>query len=373
MKKSITALFSLIALSSFAQFDATERMTNLSESLNKLRSARTEGAKDSTNFEFDKMIEATLNEPSVFDIDFSPLHTVGVIDSPDNLVRVVTWNVEYEDDRQQYNGYIISRSAVGKQPTVVKLNYIRDIYNPKPTEVVDENQWYGALYYQIIPYNKGSKDSYILLGWNGGGMNSNIKLIDVLSLTSKGVKFGQSIFKTKDQTLKRFYLEHSSKSVVSLKYEPQYERIIFDHLSPENPSMTGFYEYYVPDLSYDAFSLKGAKLLLEEDVIGVNDRVETIKKGTKIDPKTGEVIMEEVENEWINPTSENAIESETHVAVLPEEAIANNDKETEKNNTAKEAKGTNALDDWNKKRHHRKEKNENGVLQEPKKTKKKKR
>jgi len=366
MKKLIVVLFSVFTVHAFGQFNSSERVSHLSELLDTLRAAKTEEAKLKANEAFDKLMDFTLGEPSIFDIDFSQLKSVGVVDSPDNLVRIITWNVEYADDQQQYNGYIVSREAIGKEAKVTKLNYVRDVYNPKPTEVVTQDQWYGALYYQIIPYNKGSKDSYILLGWNGGGLNSNIKLIDVLSFTSSGVKFGQAIFKTKEQTYKRFFLEHSAKSVVSLRYEPQYERIIFDHLSPENPSMVGFYDYYVPDFSYDAFTFEKAKLTFVEDVIGISDVTDNIQKGTKIDPKTGEIKMETVENEWIDPTS--GLPTETHVAVLPDEVAKDNKKE-EENKTTDE--GTDALTKYNKKKHRKDDKGVNSVLQEPKKKRKK--
>ncbi len=370
MKKLIVFVFTVFSIQAFGQFDAPERVSQLRELLDTLRASRTEESRQLANTNFDNLIDQTLHEPTVFDIDFSQLSSVGVVDSPDGLVRIVTWNVEYEDDRQHYNGYVIHRSAIGKEPQVVKLNYFRDIYNPKPTEIVNEDQWYGALYYQIIPYNKGNKDSYLLLGWNGGGMNSNIKLIDVLSFTTNGVKFGQSIFKTKEQTYKRFYLEHSSKAVISLRYEPEYERIIFDHLSPESPSMTGFYEYYVPDMSYDAFTFQNAKLTLQEDVIAISKLSDKVQKATKIDPKTGEIEMETVDNEWINPTSENGIAPESHIAVLPEEANKA-DKERAKSDQKEEPK-TDAMKEYEKKKHRRDKKGTNAVLQEPKKPKKKK-
>lgn len=366
MKPILFFCLTLCSISGMAQFNAVEREDQLNELLDTLRNAKDDEAKKTANAELDRLMELTLNEPTIFDISFTKLKTIGIIDSPDGLVRIVNWNVELTDDQQQYNGYVITRSAIGKEPRVVKLNYVRDIYNPKPTEVVDDENWYGALYYDIIPYGSGSKASYILLGWNGAGMNSNMKLIDAMTFTSKGVKFGQSIFKTKDQTLKRVFLEHSSKSVISLKYEEEYNRIIFDHLSPENPSMVGFYEYYVPDMSYDAFIFGGNKLTLKEDVIGINQKVKTIQKGTKMDPKSGEIVMETVKNEWIDPSSATG---GTHVAAMPEE-ISETDADKEAKKTEKaEGEPKTALERWEGKRHHKNETPTNGVLQEPKKKK----
>src|SRR6218665_390797 len=116
MKKLIVVLFSVFTIHAFGQFNAPERVSQLRELLDTLRAAESEEHKQASNLEFDKLMDFTLHEPSVFDIDFSQLESVGVIDSPDNLVRIVTWNVEYADDQQQYNGYIISRAGVGKEP-----------------------------------------------------------------------------------------------------------------------------------------------------------------------------------------------------------------------------------------------------------------
>jgi hypothetical protein len=370
MKSLVSIVFILSSLLGLAQFDPIERENQLAELLDTLRNAKTDEAKLAANQAFDKLMETTLNEPTVFDINFTRLGTCGVIDSPDKLVRIVNWNVELTEQVQVYNGYVITRSAINKEPRSIKLNYVRDIYNPKPTEVVDEENWYGALYYQIVPFTEGNKDSYILLGWNGGGMSSNIKLLDVLSFTSKGVKFGQSIFKTKEATLKRVFFEHSSQVSMSLKYEKEYDRIIFDHLSPESPNLVGFYEYYFPDMTYDAFQFGGLKLTLAEDVIGVNPPSDDITMGTTLDAKSGDIIMETVDNEWINPTSDGGAESEVHVAALPEgiskEDLAKEEKKREK----LDKKNMTAQEIYDAKKHHKDDSPENSILNQDKRKKK---
>jgi hypothetical protein len=370
MKSLLSIVFILTGLLGFSQFDPIERENQLAELLDTLRNAKTDEAKLAANAAFDKLMETTLNEPTVFDINFTKLGTCGIIDSPDKLVRIVNWNVELADQVQLYNGYVVTRPAVNKESRSIKLNYVRDIYNPKPTEVVDNENWYGALYYQIVPFTEGNKDSYILLGWNGGGLNSNMKLLDVLSFTSKGVKFGQSIFKTKEATLKRVFFEHSSQVSMSLKYEKEYDRIIFDHLSPESPNLNGFYEYYFPDMSYDAFLFGGQKLTLAEDVIGVNPETEDITMGTKLDAKSGDIIMETVDNKWINPTSDGVAESEVHIAVLPEgiskEDLAKEEKKREK----LDKKNMTAQEIYDAKKRHKDETPENSILNQGKRKKK---
>ncbi len=99
-----------------------------------------------------------------------------------------------------------------------------------------------------------------------------------------------------------------------LSYEEQYERIIFDHLAPETPALTGLYSMYVPDLSHDAFVFEDGKWFLVEDVIGVNrPSAETITV-KYFDEKTGEIKERKIKNKWQEP-------SKSHVATTPEDQM----------------------------------------------------
>jgi hypothetical protein len=190
--------------------------------------------------------------------------------------------------------------------------------SPMNQDVLTENNWYGALYYKIIPIKKGSKKLYTLLGWRSNGTISHSKLIDVISIHGTHVKFGDLIFKNKTEVKRRVCFEYSKKSMMSLKYEPTYERIIFDHLSPETPSMTGFYEYYIPDMSNDAYIFEDDKWVLKEDVIGVNSSDKQIVKQSTIDPESGRIIEVEVPNQWVDPSDRNAPGGGgKHTPVLP--------------------------------------------------------
>ena len=40
--------------------------------------------------------------------------------------------------------------------------------------------WYGCLYYDIIPIKVGKEKYYTLLGWDGNNKNTTKKIIDVV-------------------------------------------------------------------------------------------------------------------------------------------------------------------------------------------------
>ena len=113
---------------------------------------------------------------------------------------------------------------------------------------------------------------------------------------------------------------------MTLRYDDKYERILFDHLSPESKNLVGHYSYYVPDLSYDAFELKNGKWYLKEDVIAVNgktsEKIEVIpvdKNGEIKYDENGDPIKKRIKNKWENPSNPNApAGGNNHEAALPE-------------------------------------------------------
>ena len=107
---------------------------------------------------------------------------------------------------------------------------------------------------------------------------------------------------------------------MSLKYEYQYDRIIFDHLSPETPDLAGFYSFYVPDFSYDALVWENNKWVLHEDVIGVNKGGDEKQAVYVKNERTGKIEKKEIKNKWVNPEDQNAPGGGSeHVAVTPEQ------------------------------------------------------
>jgi hypothetical protein len=272
MKNVIPFLIILISFSAAAVEDSTfvNREKKLSVLLDSLRSAKDDLQKEEKNLEFKTYLYETLQLEGAFSYPFSNLKTVGFIDSPDRQLRIINWNIELDDQTQKYYCFLMHLDEKKKNVELSELIDNSDPFNPRPTEILEANQWYGALYYKIIPVDKGSKTVYTVLGWDGNTASSNIKLIDVLYFTGNTPKLGSPIFKNSEGTFKRMFYEHSEKATMSLKYEEQYKRIIFDHLMPESPNLKGFYSFYVPDLSLDAFVLSSNKWIFKEDVIGIN-------------------------------------------------------------------------------------------------------
>lgn len=344
MKAILFSFFILNFSISFANTDTAfvKREQNLTLFLSELRAAKTDLDKENANNKFKSYLLETITLPGAFDYEFSSLRTIGTIKSPDKTFRFFNWNVEQSDESNKYYCFVLYFDAKKKEWKTIELIDNSPQLPPQPTDYLDEKNWYGALYYKIIPIQKSGKTIYTILGYDATSSISHTKLIDVISFSGNHIKLGSPIFKIKNETLKRVYFEHSKKCVMSLSYDDERQKIIFDHLSPESPSMEGFREFYVPDMSYDALSFNENKWILEEDVIAVS-KSNTAKPLVYYKKnENGEIVEEEVSKKtWIDPSNPNAPASpNTHVAAMPEDQKKPNEeiKKSKKNKSNSPAK-----------------------------------
>ena len=322
MKAIVTYIFLGIAFLGFNQNeDLASREDKLVSLLDELRTAKNDQEKEIKNKAFKQDLEETLKLNNSFSYPFSKLKTVGVIDSPDGELRIINWNVEQDNLSQKYFCYVLFPEKRGNGHEVVELKDISFGMPTQPEDVLEASQWYGALYYKIIPLKKGSRTMYTVLGWDYYSDMSQVKLIDVMYISGNTIKLGNPVFKIGKQTYNRVFFEHSKKTAMYLNYEPERKRIMMDHLSPEAPSMKNFRAFYVPDLSYDAFVVDGNRWVLQEDVIGVNHGNDQKKQIVYVkNEKTGEVEAKEIKTFWQNPEDANApAGGSEHVAITPED------------------------------------------------------
>lgn len=321
MRYIVNILFISCLTSINAQVDSTliYAENNLKITLNSLRSATDDNEKSDWNELLKAQMREVLKQPLSFSHTFTNLKTVGFIDSPDGKIRIINWNVELSDLTQLYGCFIQHFDSKSKKLLVTELFDATPRYTQRTEDVLDAAHWYGAVYYKIIPIQRGTKTSYTLLAWDGNNAMSTIKIVDVLTFQGNKPKLGSPMFKEKNTVKKRVYFEHAEKISMTLNYEQKFNRIIFDHLAPESPTLEGFYSFYVPDFTYDAFLFQSNKWVLVEDVIATNNKGP--KKITVFvkNNKTGEVEAKKVKNKWVNPEdSDSPVSGMPHVAVTPE-------------------------------------------------------
>lgn len=256
-------LFIFISFNIFCQAP-DEGLKLLRESVLK---ARNDSDRINANDSFIIALERILESEISYDMNFDSLKQIGLLRSPDNAFRMITWNLPFNDETHKYYCYIQIPQKKGRKYSVGKFLDKTAEGPVSEREVVTKDNWYGALYYEVIPYSFKKKTYYALLGWDGNNALTRKKIIDILYFTNDGeVNLGDDVFMTGPTSRKRIIFEYSSQVLMSLKYHPERKQIVFDHLSPAQPEMEGMFQYYGPDFSYDAFELKKGKWIFIGDV-----------------------------------------------------------------------------------------------------------
>lgn len=260
--------------------------------------------KNAANKKFINIFNRALNEQNSFNYSFDSLINISRIVSPENNFRIFTWAIL--DDKGIYKsyGYIQICSDKKKTNKIIYLNDKRDSIEKPENLILTGKNWYGAIYYKIIPNKYKKNRYYTLLGWQGNNMISRKKIIDVLTFDSNYIpSFGASVFKTQRTEPKRIIFEYSAQAVMSLRYEQQYYNktkgksiyaydkinnidnnkdrksannkmkkkkaymIVFDRLVAMSPGLENQFQYYVPSSDFlDGFLFRKGKWRLIYDI-----------------------------------------------------------------------------------------------------------
>ena len=290
-------LIFLFKLHSFAQLSEPDKkhFAGLEDSLKKLQLRVFYSKKIADRFEANKQFLAAwafvLKDEKSIQYPFDSLTEVSRLLSPDKKFRIITWNIFKEDGTHAYFGFIqVNNSKTVKKGWFKKettsqydvfplLDKSTTVKTPE-NYVADPSKWFGMLYYEII---KSDDDFYTLLGWDGNDKLIQRKFIDVLSFKADGTPvFGKDVFKIPGKFGKRMMFEYASEVAMSLKYNEGRKQIIFSHLAPNNldPMLVGQYQYYGPDGSFDALSMKKGRWTYEGaiDIRKEKNKNDNVKK-----------------------------------------------------------------------------------------------
>jgi hypothetical protein len=215
------------------------------------------------NYAFIKTLVSALKIPNSFLYPFDSVKSVSILNSPDNRFRIISWPIVNDDGSYRFYGTIQINTG-GKLQMYPLNDYSPFLKNPEDS-ITDNRKWFGAEYYRIIPVYS-PKLYYVLLGWKGNTVKSTKKVIEVLSFKDDKPVLGLPVFEGNGKTRKRVVFEYTRQVSMLLRYVPDQNLIVFDHLSPPDPKLKNQRDTYGPDLSYDGYKLKDGKWLYVENL-----------------------------------------------------------------------------------------------------------
>lgn len=265
MQKYIFLLFLFIGISfhSQAQFSKKDSVfiQRMEDTIkvygDTMVNSQTEENRFIASYRIVKNLVSILKIKNSYQYQLDSLLPMQILNSPDNKFRIFTWFVINDNQQYRYFGAIqMNSDTLSLFPLV---DYSEFIEKPE-AQTVDNNNWYGALYYQIVPVKQKKKTYYMLLGSNGFTLVSNKKVMDVLWFSEDNKpRFGAPLIQKDNKTLNRFILEFSNDTWAALRYVPEETKIIYDHVLPNDEDLVGFFSQYLPDGTYEGFQWKKGK------------------------------------------------------------------------------------------------------------------
>lgn len=172
---------------------------------------------------------------------------------PDQNIYIYTWQVELLTQEFEYKGIIRFENGSIKKLQREK----RDITRIRREEFHETN-WYGAVYYHILPQAFGDKKYYLLFGFTQNEMGEKFKIIEPLLCGNNQVNFGKPVFPYIDEdkeksTYNRVIIKYSQSGNCMLKYDEIDKEIVYDHMIAYEDVNSPEVSQYLPDGSYEAY------------------------------------------------------------------------------------------------------------------------
>ncbi len=253
--------FLLISNTIFAQQISTADKKELQKKEDSLKAFAIEiiqgrNAADRLNADsqFTKMFVRALKINNSFYYPFDSLVAISRLIPEDSSFKIFTWQMVVNEHVTRQHGAIQMRTRDGSLNLFPLIDKSGITINKEDT-IGNNFGWMGAVYYKLIEKKAFGKNYYTLLGYDENNINSNKKVIEILSFKDDEPIFGGANFSFQDNgelknSRARYVMEYKKNSSPRLTYDPGQDMIIYEHLISETGEPNKKYTY-IPDGDYE--------------------------------------------------------------------------------------------------------------------------
>ncbi|MBL0882595.1 MAG: hypothetical protein IBJ16_04460 [Chitinophagaceae bacterium] len=225
---------------------------------------------------FTRGLVRALRMPHSFRYRFDSLITISQQYAPDSSFRIFTWQIQMEDmNHFRQKGAIQMRTHDGSLKLIPLFDASK--FTEAPFDSVRTNQnWIGAVYYNIIQTSYNNRKYYTLFGYDENDARSSRKWMEVMTFDANGnPQFGGRYFNYREDDIKpkqpafRFCLEYKKDANAKLNYDPELNMIVMAHLVSEEGDNKKKHTL-VPYGTFEGFKWLGGKWVHQADITEVN-------------------------------------------------------------------------------------------------------
>lgn len=249
LKKIILFLGIGLAGVSYGQMDISfycDVMTNAYEAENRVVAAQ----------EFETLFTKELQAEGSFSDSFKTLKWVSIKYPQAKDFRIITWPIRGKNNVHSYKGFI--QTNEGK---LFELNDRSGVMEDFEFEQHSPDNWYGALYYNMIENEIDGDKSYVLFGHNGKDDDVQVKIIEELHFEDGQPVFGREIFRQDEDNPRpelktRIAIEYSDNANVNCNYDDGMQMIVHDFVTPRFGVSSSGRPVKIPDGTYVGYIWK---------------------------------------------------------------------------------------------------------------------
>ena len=221
---------------------------------------------------FKELLIKTLKKRKSFQNLLDSLPMLSIKAPEDSTFRLITWQVKAS--ALDYRVFGLLQLNNNNNTVVVLKNNDKQIEYPDLTRLGTDN-WYGALYYNIVPFKGDKGKMYALFGYNALNDFNHQKICDVLYFENGRTFFGAPVFAQKDKENRfRLIFEYSAETKMKLNFDTNLNAIVFDKLDAtesqykEQLQLVGLSSITnVPTGSYDGYKLNRGEWNYEKEIV----------------------------------------------------------------------------------------------------------
>lgn len=291
----------------------TAYQQELQKLFDKVFHAPTDNERYNANEQATTLFKEAEQQPGAFNWDWQLGREVSVLKSKDKAFRIITWAVVRDNGEYECFG-LMEVAGEGDAINCYTLHDKSDDIINVEESVLSPDNWYGAVYQDIIETKYEGKTYYTLLGWTGVDALTQRKVIEPVRFRGSAMKpeFGQNLFR-RDKNRRRVVLEYSNSAMVNLQYDEQFVRtfenkrmkgkkgriinvqqqhdekakmIIFDEIGPMVLGMDGLFQYYVPTGTEKAYVFTDGRWEMQGYAFGEDPNEKLNKEFAPIPKKT---------------------------------------------------------------------------------------
>lgn len=258
MTKTILLLISILSVgNSFAQSISSVNRKALEKKEDSLKTyaleiiqGRTTEDRFMADSQFTKMFVRALKIKGSFHYPFDSLITISKLSPTDSSFKIFTWQLVINDNLVRQHGAIQMKTPDGSLKLFPLIDRTSMINNPEDT-IANNFGWVGAVYYKLIEKKAFGKNYYTLLGYDENNLNSNKKIIEILTFKNDEPVFGGSNFSFQGKkSVARYIMEYKKDASPRLTFDTEQDMIIYEHLISETGEINKKYTY-IPDGDYE--------------------------------------------------------------------------------------------------------------------------